>query len=74
MLKILVKKQLTEIFRSYFYDAKNNKARLQGRNRCIPLLFRRFDDSGAGREYSPPWRFPSVCRCPLPGQTGSILP
>ncbi len=27
MLKILVKKQLTEIFRSYFYDAKNNKAR-----------------------------------------------
>lgn len=27
MLKILVKKQLTEIFRAYFYDAKKNKAR-----------------------------------------------
>lgn len=27
MLKILVKKQLSEIFRGYFYDAKKNKAR-----------------------------------------------
>lgn len=27
MLKVLVKKQMTEIFRSYFYDAKKNKAR-----------------------------------------------
>lgn len=27
MLKFLVKKQLTEIFRTYFYDAKKNKAR-----------------------------------------------
>lgn len=27
MLKLLVKKQLAEIFRSYFYDAKKNKAR-----------------------------------------------
>ena len=27
MLKILLKKQLSEIFRSYFYDAKKNKAR-----------------------------------------------
>lgn len=27
MLKLLLKKQLFEIFRSYFYDAKKNKAR-----------------------------------------------
>ena len=27
MLKILVKKQLGEIFRSYTYDAKKNRAR-----------------------------------------------
>ena len=27
MTKLLLKKQLTEIFRSYFYDAKKNKAR-----------------------------------------------
>ena len=27
MLKILIKKQLMEIFRQYFYDAKKNKAR-----------------------------------------------
>ncbi len=30
MLKTLVNKQLTEIFRTYFYDAKNNKARNRG--------------------------------------------
>lgn len=30
MLKVLLKKQLTEIFRSYFYDAKKNKARSEG--------------------------------------------
>ena len=27
MLKILLKKQMAEVFRSYFYDAKKNKAR-----------------------------------------------
>ena len=27
MLKVLLKKQLTEVFRSYFYDAKKNKMR-----------------------------------------------
>ena len=30
MLKILVKKQLGEIFRSYTYDAKKNRARSKG--------------------------------------------
>ena len=30
MLKVLLKKQLTEIFRSYFYDQKKNKARSKG--------------------------------------------
>ena len=30
MLKLLVKKQLSEIFRSYFYDAKKNKKRSTG--------------------------------------------
>ena len=30
MLKVLVNKQLTEIFRSYFYDAKKNKKRSRG--------------------------------------------
>lgn len=30
MLKLLVKKQLFEIFHSYFYDAKKNKARTKG--------------------------------------------
>lgn len=30
MLKLLAKKQLFEIFRSYFYDAKKNKARTKG--------------------------------------------
>ncbi len=30
MLKLLLKKQLTEIFRNYFYDPKKNKARSRG--------------------------------------------
>lgn len=30
MTKILLRKQLTEIFRTYFYDAKKNKARSKG--------------------------------------------
>ena len=30
MLKVLVKKQLSEVFRSYFYDAKKNKMRSKG--------------------------------------------
>ena len=41
MLKLLVKKQLFEIFRSYFYDAKKNKARTRGgvlsNTMCGPL-------------------------------------
>ena len=30
MLKVLLKKQLREIFRSYFYDAKKNRRRSKG--------------------------------------------
>ncbi len=30
MLKVLVKKQLSEVFKSYFYDAKKNKMRSKG--------------------------------------------
>ena len=30
MLKVLVKKELAEIFRSYFYNAKKNKVRSKG--------------------------------------------
>ena len=30
MLRVLVKKQLFEIFKSYFYDAKKNRARSKG--------------------------------------------
>ena len=36
MLKILLRKQLTEVFRGYFYDQKKNKARSKG---VIILLF-----------------------------------
>lgn len=39
MLKILVKKQLTEIFRSYFYNAKTNKARSKGAVAGYIILF-----------------------------------
>ena len=33
MLKLLVKKQLTEIFRAYLYDAKKNRARSKAVNK-----------------------------------------
>lgn len=39
MLKILLKKQLTEIFRSYFYNAKTNKARSKGATVGFIVLF-----------------------------------
>ena len=39
MLKILVKKQLGEIFRSYTYDAKKNKARSRGATIAFFVLF-----------------------------------
>ena len=44
MLKVLIKKQLLEVFRSYFYDTKKNKARSKAGRRMsfywVFLLFR----------------------------------
>ena len=40
MLKILLQKQMAEIFRSYFYDAKKNKARSKaGHHAAYIVLF-----------------------------------
>ena len=39
MLKVLLKKQLTEIFRSYVYDAKTNTARSKAATAAYLLLF-----------------------------------
>lgn len=39
MIGILLKKQLTEIFRSYFYDAKKNRARSRGTTIGFIVLF-----------------------------------
>jgi len=39
MLKVLLNKQLTEIFRSYFYDAKKNKARSKGSVIAYAVLY-----------------------------------
>ena len=39
MLKILVKKQMAEIFRSYFYDSKKNKARSKGATTACFIFF-----------------------------------
>lgn len=39
MLKTLVKKQMTEIFRSYFYNAKKNRMRSRGSTVCYIVLF-----------------------------------
>ena len=39
MLKLLIKKQMTEIFRSYFYNAKSNKARSKTMSILLFVLF-----------------------------------
>ena len=39
MLKLLLKKQLFEIFRFYFYDAKKNKARSRLATEPTPYLY-----------------------------------
>ena len=39
MLKVLVKKEMAELFRSYFYDAKKNKARSKGATAAYFVLF-----------------------------------
>lgn len=39
MLKLLLKKQLMEVFRSYFYDAKMNKARSKGTTIAYIVMF-----------------------------------
>ena len=44
MLKILLKKQLAEIFRSYFYDAKKRVFRcglFEARERCGSIFMER---------------------------------
>lgn len=39
MLKVLVNKEMAEIFRSYFYDAKKNKARSKGATAAYFIFF-----------------------------------
>ena len=39
MLKLLVKKQMTEIFRTYFYDPKKGRARSRGGRIAMFVLF-----------------------------------
>ncbi|MGN0504526.1 MAG: hypothetical protein ACI4HJ_05720 [Ruminococcus sp.] len=39
MLSVLLKKQMTEIFRSYFYDAKKNKSRSKAATTVYIILF-----------------------------------
>lgn len=39
MLKVLLKKQFTEIFRSYYYDAKKNKPRSKAATTAYIILF-----------------------------------
>ena len=39
MLKLLLKKQLMEVFRSYFYDAKKSKARSKGATIAYIVMF-----------------------------------
>ena len=39
MLSVLLKKQMSEIFRGYFYDAKKNRSRSKGGTAAYIVLF-----------------------------------
>ena len=39
MLKVLLKKQMAEVFRSYFYNRKTNKARSKANSIVLFILF-----------------------------------
>ena len=45
MLKTLMRKQMMEIFRSYFYDAKKNRQRSKASTAMFIVLFRRLTQS-----------------------------
>ena len=39
VLKLLIKKQMTEVFRSYFFDAKKNRMRSKGSIAAMFVFF-----------------------------------
>ena len=70
MVKILLKKQFTEIFRAYFYDAKKNKARSKAAVTGYIVLFVFLMVGILGGMFT----YLSVALCkPLRGSAGSIL-
>ena len=51
MLKLLLKKQLLEIFRSYYYDAKKEQSPFQGGDHCVYGHVCGADGSCSGRHF-----------------------
>ena len=56
MLKLLLKKQLTEIFRNYFYNPKKNRARSKVGIIGYILLFVIINRGGTGKQKRDPHR------------------
>ena len=73
MLKLLLKKQLTEIFRSYFYDAKKNRARSKAGTARVYRAVCTVDGRCSGRACLRCCRYLSAIRCTRRRWTGCIL-
>ena len=54
MLKVLLKKQLAEVFKGYFYDAKKNRMRSKARPSLVFHPVRRPHGRRAGRHVHRP--------------------
>ncbi|MGN0451444.1 MAG: hypothetical protein ACI4FN_04960 [Acutalibacteraceae bacterium] len=63
MLSVLLKKQMTEIFRGYFYDAKKNKSRSKAGTAAYLVLFVGIIVGLLG----------GMLKCPLEGAFNAVL-
>lgn len=72
MLKTLLKKQMAEIFRNYFYDPKKNKMRSKGATIAYIALYALLMVGPSSAGYSRSW--PWACAAPWsrPAWTGCI--
>ena len=74
MLKVLIKKQLLEVFRSYFYDAKKNRMRSKGAIAGFFVFFILIMAGVLGGIFTGlaltlcgcTWRRITICCCPCP--------
>ena len=72
MLKLLLKKQLTEIFRNYFYDPQKNRARPK-RGSLATFSYLSLSWQAYWAECLPPFLYPYAVPCLPSAWIGCIL-